>query len=85
MTDAHTDGNEAAGLLEELLTAEITTVRRLCRSCGTEGPLAEHRAYHGAGLVLRCPACEDVAIRVVTGGAEAVVEVHGLLRIPLAG
>jgi Family of unknown function (DUF6510) len=85
MTDGHTDGNEAAGLLEELLAADMTTVRRLCRSCGTEGPLAEHRAYHGAGLVLRCPACEAVAIRVVARDADAVVEVHGLLRIRRAG
>jgi hypothetical protein len=85
MTDGHTDGNEVAGLLEELLGAEVTTVRRLCRSCGSEGPLAEHRAYHGAGIVLRCPACEDVAVRVVVSDAEAVVEVHGLLRVPRAG
>jgi uncharacterized protein DUF6510 len=84
MTDGHTDGNETAGLLEELLAAEVTTVRRLCRSCGSEGPLAEHRAYHGAGLVLRCPACEDVAIRIVASETEAVVEVHGLLRVPRA-
>jgi Family of unknown function (DUF6510) len=55
------DGNAIAGLLEELFDAEITTARRVCRSCGAERAIGAHRAYRGAGIVLRCPACHDLA------------------------
>ena len=64
MTDVHTDGNGVAGLLGEILAVEVTGVLRRCHSCGAESPLAAHRAYEGAGVVLRCPACADVALRV---------------------
>ena len=39
-------------------------MQRRCHSCGAESPLGAHRAYEGAGIVLRCPACADVALRV---------------------
>jgi Zn finger protein HypA/HybF involved in hydrogenase expression len=81
MTDQHIDGNGAAGLLEELLATDVTSALRSCGSCGQESPLGEHLAYRGAGLVLRCPTCEDVAIRVIAGEREAVVEVLGRFRI----
>jgi hypothetical protein len=56
------DANAIAGLLRELFDAEITTALRVCRSCGTRSALGAHRAYRGAGIVLRCPACRDVAL-----------------------
>lgn len=59
------DGNAIAGLLEELFDAEITTARRTCRSCGADSAIGAHRAYRGAGIVLRCPACHDLAAIVV--------------------
>ena len=39
-------------------------MQRRCQSCGAENALGAHRAYHGAGVVLRCPACADVALRI---------------------
>jgi Zn finger protein HypA/HybF involved in hydrogenase expression len=64
MTEVHTDGNGVAGLLSEVLAVEVTTMQRRCQSCGAENALGAHRAYHGAGIVLRCPACADVAVRI---------------------
>jgi Family of unknown function (DUF6510) len=81
MTERHLDGSGVAGLLEELLAAEPTSARRTCGSCGAEHPFGEHRAYQGAGLVLRCPACHDVAVRVLAREDEAVVEIRGRVRI----
>jgi hypothetical protein len=77
MTDVHTDGNAVAGLLGEILAVEVTAMRRRCHSCGAENPLAAHRAYQGAGVVLRCPACEDVALRVAVSGDALVFEWRG--------
>ena len=80
MTELHTDGNHLAGLLAEFLAADMTTTRRRCHSCGAEHALAEHRAYEGAGAVLRCPACGDVAVRIGRCETELVVEWRGVYR-----
>jgi hypothetical protein len=80
MTELHTDGNHMAGTLTEFLAADITSTVRRCQSCHAENPLAAHRAYHGAGVVLRCPACGDIAVRIGDCGDEIVVEWRGTYR-----
>ena len=57
----HTDGNAIGGLLREIFTVELTAAERTCESCGTRSPIGAHRLYRGAGQVLRCPACGDIA------------------------
>ena len=52
----HTDGNDVAGILQEVFGADLTGARRRCRSCGGDNPVAAHRAYHGAAVVLRARA-----------------------------
>ena len=73
----HTDGNEVAGILVEIFVAEFTTVQRTCQSCGDRNPAGAHRAYTGAGVVLRCPSCSDVALRVATLDDSYVFELRG--------
>jgi hypothetical protein len=80
MTELYTDGNELGGLLADFLAADPTTLRRRCQSCHNEHPLASHRAYHGAGVVLRCPACGDVALVIGECEGELVVEWRGAYR-----
>ena len=41
--------------------------------------LAAHRAYRGAGVVLRCPACADVAVRIGVSDRALVFEWRGTL------
>ena len=81
MTEVHTDGNGVAGLLSEVLAVEVTRVRRRCQSCGAETALGAHRAYEGAGVVLRCPACADVAVRIGVRDDELVVEWRGTYAV----
>jgi ribosomal protein S27AE len=81
MTDRHLDGNGVAGLLGEVLAVDATTVRRTCQSCGNEHVLAEHRAYEGAGIALRCPGCGDVAVLVAVAGDELRVQWRGTYRV----
>jgi hypothetical protein len=76
----HTDGNEITGLLADFLAADLTATVRRCQSCRSEHPLAAHRAYRGAGVVLRCPGCGDVAIRIGECDDELVVEWRGAYR-----
>jgi hypothetical protein len=61
----HTDGNHLAGLLREIFTGEMTSAMRACESCRSRTPVGEHRLYDGAGHVLRCPVCGDLAALVV--------------------
>jgi uncharacterized protein DUF6510 len=76
-SDMHTDGNEIAGLLQEVFVPEFTTMERTCQSCGDLNPVGSHRAYHGAGIVLRCPNREDVALRVAELPDRLVFELRG--------
>jgi predicted RNA-binding Zn-ribbon protein involved in translation (DUF1610 family) len=77
MDEAHVDGNGAAGLLAEILAVDVTSVARTCQSCGDRRPVGAHRAYHGAGVVLRCPSCGDVAVRIGVQDERLVVEWRG--------
>ena len=77
------DGNGMAGLLTEVFGADVTAVVRTCGSCGTAAAIGAHRAYRGAGVVLRCPGCEAVAIRIVQLPDRTVLEVRGAWVVEL--
>ena len=73
----HTDGNAIAGVLEEVFATEVTATLRTCQSCGQEHAVGSHRLYTGAGLVLRCPNCGDVAAVIATRQADYAVTLFG--------
>ena len=74
----HTDGNAVAGLLQEVFIGEITDALRVCQSCRARSAAGSHRAYQGAGVVLRCPACGDIAARISILPDKHVVELRGV-------
>jgi len=77
-TDAlSVDGNAIAGLLKEVFGAEVTAEPRGCGSCGQTSPVGAHRVYSGAGTVMRCPACGDLALRIVECADRYVVVMAG--------
>ena len=80
------DGNAIAGLLAEVFGVEMTAVQRGCQSCGAWRAVGAHRLYRGAGSVLRCPACGDVALRIATLPDRHVVQLRGTwsLDVPAA-
>ncbi len=60
------DGNALAGMLQEIFGAEMTAVPSKCAGCGNEGEIGSLLAFiHGPGMVLRCPACKQVVLRIV--------------------
>jgi predicted RNA-binding Zn-ribbon protein involved in translation (DUF1610 family) len=83
-SELHTDGNGVAGLLQQVFVSEITTARRVCAGCGQEHAIGEHMAYSGAGTVLRCPTCGDVAAAVSVLPGEYVIGMHGTWRLASA-
>jgi predicted RNA-binding Zn-ribbon protein involved in translation (DUF1610 family) len=77
------DGNALAGALGEALGGEMTSVPRGCQSCGQVHPIGAHRAYRGAGVVLRCPNCGDVALRLVQRDDRMVLSLAGTWRLEM--
>jgi ribosomal protein S27E len=81
----HTDGNELAGVLDELFGTEMSDARRRCASCRELRMVAEHPLYHGAGRVLRCPACGDIAATVIEHSGGYAVTLRGTWLLSRAG
>jgi hypothetical protein len=76
------DGNALGGLLQELFATELTDAPHGCGSCGAVRAIGAHRLYRGAGLVLRCPVCSDIALVVATANSRVVHLAHGEWRFP---
>jgi hypothetical protein len=82
--DSVLDGNAVAGLLAATFGGEMTNVPGQCASCGDIHMVAELRAYtRSPGIVLRCPSCDGVLVRIVETPTATLIDVSGLawLRI----
>ena len=76
------DGNAAGGLLGEVFSAEMTATPTECAACGREGELGSLLAFTQApGVVLRCPACESVMVRVVRSTGSIYLDARGAVYL----
>ena len=65
MNELKLDGNAAAGTLEQIFAFEVTTAVGTCADCGAGGAVGGASVYAQApGIVVRCPACEGILIRL---------------------
>jgi DNA-directed RNA polymerase subunit RPC12/RpoP len=73
------DGSALAGELADCLGAEATAASGQCLSCSQELTLAQAHAYLGGpGMVLRCPGCQSVLLRLVRSPTHRWLDVRGL-------
>jgi hypothetical protein len=77
------DGNALAGFFEEAFGGDVTAAPRGCQSCGVVTAVGAHRVYRGAGFVLRCPACGDVAARIAVLPDRHVIQLAGGWRLEI--
>jgi Zn finger protein HypA/HybF involved in hydrogenase expression len=76
------DGNATAGALGELFAFDVTTAMTTCAHCHDTRPMAELRAYVRApGMVLRCPSCGGVQLRLVQSTERAWLDVQGIRMV----
>jgi hypothetical protein len=76
--DRELDGNALAGMLEMVFGADMTATPGRCANCGTVNMVGAMRAYTRApGAVLRCPACDEVVIRIVETVEATYVDARG--------
>jgi hypothetical protein len=81
------DGNAAAGMLYDVFSREVTAAPTECASCGKQAEVGELLAFTQApGLILRCPACESVMIRIARVAQHLYFDARGAvyLRFSLA-
>ena len=78
------DGNAAAGILQEVFAAEVTTATGTCDNCGAVEAVGAVVVYaRGPGTVLRCPHCDGVLMKVVAAGGRLWVDLRGLRTLEL--
>ena len=78
------DGNAAAGVLQEIFALEMTASPTECANCGREGELGSLMAFtQSPGIVLRCPVCEQVMIRIVRTPDAIYLDARGAVYLRL--
>jgi hypothetical protein len=77
------DGNAAAGILREVFASEMTTAVGTCGGCGAVDAVGAVHVYVSAGMVLRCPSCDAVLMRIVESESRLWVDLTGLRSIEL--
>jgi Zn finger protein HypA/HybF involved in hydrogenase expression len=78
------DGNAVAGLLQEVFAVEMTTALGTCGGCGATEEVGAVHVYQGAGVVMRCPHCDSVLVKVVTDGTRAWIALSGVRTLQVS-
>jgi hypothetical protein len=78
------DGNAAAGTLRDVFTTEVTTAIGTCGNCGAVDAVGAVHVYVSAGIVLRCPHCESVLLRLVQHDTRVWLDLTGLRSLELS-
>jgi hypothetical protein len=73
------DGNAVAGELSEIFAREFTQAVSTCAGCGVTGAMALVHVYESEmGIVLRCPQCDSVLMRIAQMAGETHIEMRGV-------
>ena len=78
------DGNAVAGLLQELFAADMTNAIGSCATCGATEPVGAIHVYRGAGIVLRCPHCDNTLAVIVRAKCRVWITFQGIRALELA-
>ena len=75
----HVDGNAIGGLLGDVFGRDATDASGRCSACGAENFVGALLVYRAAGVVVRCPSCSAVLMKVVAAGDRVWIDLGGLL------
>ncbi len=76
------DGNALGGLFQEIFAAEMTPALSECANCGNIAAMGALLAFTQApGMVLRCPTCESVVIRIVETPTAFYIDARGAVYV----
>lgn len=78
------DGNAIGGLLGEVFAHEMTVAVSTCDSCGKVDALGAVDVYMNApGVVVRCPGCTAVLMRIVKAEGRYWLDLKGVRSLEL--
>ena len=78
------DGSAIGGMLAALFGADVTGAPGQCASCHTVNLMGSMRVYmRGPGVVVRCPACAEVVLRIVETPHGRMVDLRGAAYVRL--
>ena len=72
------DGNAVAGLLQQVFAVEMTTANGTCDACGATNPVGALHVFRGAGVVMRCPDCDEVLVTIVSDDTRVWISFSGV-------
>ena len=76
--DNRLDGNAIGGLLGEIFAVEMTSAEGTCAGCGSVHAIGRAEVYvHAPGVVVRCPSCQQVLMKVVKVPGRAWLDLTG--------
>ena len=78
MDELMLDGNAVAGLLQEVFAVEITTATAMCNTCGATDAVGELHVFRGAGIVMRCPHCDNALVTIVKDDTRVWIGLQGI-------
>ena len=81
MDELMLDGNAVAGLLQELFAVEMTTALATCGACGATEAVGATRVFRGAGMVMRCPHCDNALVTIVKDEARVWIGFAGVRTV----
>ena len=83
MDELMLDGNAVAGMLGQVFTAEMTTATMTCGNCGMASAVGAMRVFRGAGIVMRCPHCDNVVAKIVEAGTRIWMNFGGMQALEI--
>lgn len=83
MDELMLDGNAVAGLLREVFAVEMTTAIGVCGGCGASMEVGAVRVFRGAGVVLRCPHCDNALAKIVKDDARIWIALTGMRTLEI--
>jgi uncharacterized protein DUF6510 len=84
--DLKVDGNAIGGMLREIFTMEMTAAESTCGGCGKVHAIGRVDVYMNApGVVVRCPSCSNVLMRIVQGRGRYWIDFSGMRCLEFAG
>ncbi len=84
VADLVLDGNAAGGVLQGIFEVEMTASPTECANCGRRGEMGTLLAYmQSPGVVLRCPACLGIMLRIVETPHAIYLDARGAVYLRL--
>ena len=78
------DGNSIGGTLESIFGRDLTLAVGVCGGCGAERHVGALHVYRAAGIVVRCPDCEAVLMRIVESPQRTWIDPQGFASMQIA-